>query len=138
VPDEMKEKKEDHMDMEDLLKGKHHKHGHHDHDDHEKYHRDDENHHDHTYENKDHYYGGHHGHYKLEMIRSLLHSLPHKKALLTGAIILGLFTLIIGLSLLWALLPLITKLVGYVEANGIQGVLNTMLSLAQLFWKGNG
>lgn len=116
------------MDIEDLLKGKLHKHRHNYHDEHA------------AYEQKGHnYYGGHHhGHNKLEMIRSLLNSLPHKKALLTGAIILGVFVLIIGLSLLWALFPLITKLVGYVETNGIQGVVNTLLSLAQLLWKGNG
>lgn len=120
------ERKEDPMDLEDLFKGKHRKHGHH-HDDHAYGHQDQ------------HSYGGHHhGHNKLETMRSLFGSLPHKKALLTGLLILGIFLLVIGVSLIWALVPIITNLAGYVETNGIQGVLNTLLSLAQLFWKGNG
>ncbi len=124
------------MDLEDLLKGKHHKHGHHRHDrydDHDGYYRNDDHHHDH------HYYGGHHhGLYKLELIRSLLRSLPHKRALLTLAVALCLFALVIGIAVLWALFPLFLKLVGYVETNGIQGILNTLLSIAQLFWQGKG
>jgi hypothetical protein len=123
------------MDLEDIVKGKHHKYGHHDHDDHGEYHNHDQHHHDHGH----HYHGGHHhGPYKLELVRSLLRSLPHKRALLTAAVILCFVALVIGIALLWVLFPLLTKLVSYVEVNGIQGILNTLLSFAQLFWKGNG
>ncbi len=126
------------MDLEDLVKGKHHKHGHH-HDDRERYHGHDDHHHDDYDHGHHHYYGGHHhGLYKLELIRSLLHSLPHKRALLTAAIILCVIALIVGIAVLWALFPLFMKLLGYVEVNGIQGILNTLLSFAQLFWQGKG
>jgi len=120
------------MDLEDLIKGKHHKHGHR----HDDYHDN----HGNAYKHKDKHFskGYRHGNYKLEMLRSFLGSLPHKKALLTGAIIFGVFILIIGIAILWMLFPLIIKLLGYVEANGIQGVVNYVLSLLQLFWKGNG
>ena len=121
------------MDLEDLLKNDHHKHRHHPKDQDEYHH--DRHHDDHTFRHgKPH----HQGHYNMEMLRSIFQSLPHKKALLTGVIIVSVLALIIGLSLVWALFPLLAKFVGYVEVNGIQGLVDTLLSFAQKLWKGNG
>jgi hypothetical protein len=122
------------MDLEDLFKHKHHnKHAHRQYDDH-----------DHTgYHGDKHgeflsYGGHHHGHYKLEMIRSLLKALPHKKALLTAVLGIGCLMLIIGIAILWAIFPLIIKAVEYVEINGIKGIIDSVLPYVQKLWEGSG
>ena len=113
------------MDFEDLIKGNYRRHGHH-HEDH--YHGDDHGHWDH------HYHGGHHhGHYKLEMIRSIYKSLPHKKALLAVAIIVAVLLIIVGISVMLALLPLAAKLLGYAGTMNIQDLLKTLQSIIPLF-----
>jgi cytochrome b subunit of formate dehydrogenase len=131
------------MGLDDLFKQRHHsKSSHHDHDDH--HYEGSHNRHDY---NDDHgsrqggynYHGGHHkGHLKLELIRTIFQSLPHKKALLAGALIIGIIMLITGIALLWALFPLITQTVGYVEANGIKSIVDGVLPYVEKLWKGNG
>lgn len=104
------------MDLEDLLKGKHH-HGH------------NHGHHDHGY---------HHGHYKMKMIQSVLRSLPHKKALLAGLIIVFFIIVILGIMVIWALFPLLSMLLELVQDKGIQGILEALNAFIQKLWKGNG
>ncbi len=132
------------MGLDDLIKQKYHrKSSHHDHDEHhyegppDRY---DDHHDDHIFEQGSHgYHGRHHkGHLKLELIRSIFQSLPHKKALLAGALIIGIIVIITGIALLWALFPLITQAVGYVEANGIKSIVDSVLPYAEKLWKGNG
>jgi hypothetical protein len=128
------------MDLEHLIKGtKHNKHGHqghgYDHDqDHEKNDRDHHHHDDHG--DKRGYYetngGRHRSHYKVEMVRSLLQTLPHKKALLIAAVIIAALAAIIGIALIWALLPLAANLLGYVWTADIQELLKNLRSLAPL------
>lgn len=114
------------MDLEDLIKGKYRRHGHHHHEDH--YHG-----HEHGYGDH-HYHGGHHhGHYKLEMIRSIYKSLPHKKALLAVALIVIVLIIVIGISIMVALLPLAAKLLGYAGTLEVQDLLKTLQSLVPLF-----
>lgn len=118
------------MDLEDLLKGKsHHKHGPRGYDDHHK-HYDEYRHDDHHYDRHGSHGRYHHGNYKLETLRTLYHSLPHKKALLVAALICILLAAIVVISLLWFLLPLAASLLGYVGATDIQGLLKSLLSLA--------
>ena len=131
------------MDLDDLIRNKHHrKSSHHDHDEHhyEDPHDRYDHHDDHSFRQGGHgYHGGHHkGHRKLELIRSIFQSLPHKKALLAGALIIGVIMLITGIALLWALFPLILQTVGYVEANGIKGIVDGVLPYVDKLWKGNG
>jgi hypothetical protein len=125
------------MGLDDLIKQKYHrKSSHHDHDEHNY-----EGHHDRYDHHDDHsnYHGGHHkGHLKFELIRSVLQSLPHKKALLAGVLIVGIIMIITGIALLWALFPLIPQAVGYVEANGIKSIVDVVLPYVDKLWKGNG
>jgi hypothetical protein len=65
-------------------------------------------------------------------------SLPHKKALSAGALIIGIIVIITGIALLWALFPLINQAVGYVETNGIKGIADSVLPYVEKLWKGNG
>lgn len=119
------------MDIEDLFKGRH--------DRKQNHHHSDYRYDDHDQKHKDHHYGGYgHGNYKMQAALSILRSLPHKKALLAGAVILAVLVLVIGIALLWAVVPLIANLGGYVEANGIQGLLDFLLSFVQRLWTGNG
>jgi hypothetical protein len=131
------------MGLDDLIKQKyHHKTSHHDHDDHhyEGPHDRKEHHDDHSFRQGDYpYHGGHHkGHLKFELIRSIFQSLPHKKALLAGALIFCIIMVITGIALLWAIFPLITQAVGYVETNGIKGIADSVLPYVDKLWKGNG
>ena len=131
------------MGLDDLIKQKyHHKTSHHDHDEHnyEGPHNRYEHHDDHSFRQGDHHYqGGHHkGHFKVELIRSIIKSLPHKKALLAGALIIGIIMIITGIALLWVLFPLITQAVGYVETNGIKSIVDSVLPYVEKLWKGNG
>lgn len=131
------------MGLDDLIKHKHHhKSSQHHHDDHEHgtYHESYNHHDDHRFGPMDyHHHGGHpHGSYKLELLRSVLRSLPHKKTILTVAVIASVALLIIGVALLWALFPLFTQVVGYVEANGIKSIVDGLLPYVEKLWKGNG
>lgn len=124
------------MGLDDLIKQKyHHKTSHHDHDEHhyEGPHNRYEHHDDHSFRQ-----GGHHGNFKFELIRSIIKSLPHKKALLAGALIICIIMIITGIALLWALFPLITEAVGYVETNGIKSIVDSVLPYVEKLWKGNG
>jgi hypothetical protein len=128
------------MDLEDLLKGKHHHqkdHDHHGHG-HDNHHGRYLDEHRHGHDSHHHYDGYHHGHYKLEMIRSALRSLPHKKALLAGLIIICLIVLILGIVVIWALLPFVSMLLDLVQEKGIQGILESLDAIIQRLWKGNG
>jgi hypothetical protein len=130
------------MGLDNLIKkNHHHKTSHHDHDEHhyegphDRYDHND----DHNFRNGGyHYHGGHHGHFKLELVRSMIKSLPHKKALLAGALIIFIIMIITGIALLWAVSPLITQAVGYAEANGIKGIVDSVLPYVDKLWKGNG
>jgi hypothetical protein len=130
------------MGLDDLIKQKYHgKSSHHDHDEHhyEGPHDRYDHHDDHSSRQGDYqYHGGHHGHFKFELIRSMFQSLPHKKALLAGALIIGIIMIIAGIALLWVMFPLITQAVGYVEANGIKGIADSVLPYVEKLWKGNG
>jgi hypothetical protein len=131
------------MGLDDLIKQKyHHKTSHYDQDEHhnEGLHNRNEHHVDHSFMQGDHHYheGHHKGHFKYEFIRSIIKSLPHKKALLAGALIIGIIVIITGIALLWALFPLLTQAVGYVEANGIKGIVDSALPYVEKLWKGNG
>lgn len=122
------------MDLDDLFKrNMMKKRNHRSHED--RHYRND--HHDHHRDHGDDT-GYHHGHHKIEMIRSIIQAMPHKKALLAAVLIIGVFMLVLGVALLWAVLPLVTDAARYVEANGIKGVVNTILPYAEKFWKGNG
>lgn len=124
------------MGLDDLIKQKyHHKTSHHDHDEHhyEGPHNRYEHHDDHSFRQ-----GGHHGNFKFELIRSIIKSLPNKKALLAGALIIGIIMIITGIALLWVLFPLITQAVGYVETNGIKSIVDSVLPYVEKLWKGNG
>jgi hypothetical protein len=85
-----------------------------------------------------HHGGHHHSHFKLELLRSVLRYLPHKKTLLVGALIICIVIFITGIALLWAIFPLITQAVGYVEANGIKSIVDTILPYVEKLWKGAG
>jgi hypothetical protein len=131
------------MGLDDLIKQKyHHKTSHHDHDEHhyEGPHDRYDHHDDHSFRQGGHgYHGGHHkGHFKIELLHSIFQVLPHKKALLAGAFIIGIIMIITGIALLWALFPLITQAVGYVEANGIKSIVDGVLPYVDKLWKGNG
>lgn len=126
------------MGLDDFIKHKNYKNSsrnHNDDHDHDRY-----NHHDsHPFLHMDyHHKGHHHGSYKLELLRSVLHSIPNKKAILTVALIACVVLLIVGLVLLWAIFPLFMQAVGYVEANGIKGVVDGLLPYVEKLWKGNG
>jgi hypothetical protein len=127
------------MGLDDLFKNIHrNKHAKH-YDNHDRHHGSYDHHNDHYYRQGDHnYYRGHHGHNKADMILSVLRSLPHKKAIIIGLIIALLLILIIGIALLWAIFPLITQAVGYVEANGIKSLVDGLLPYLEKLWKGNG
>jgi len=112
------------MDLEDLLKGKH-RYSH-------------EHHHDGDYHHDRHYHGHHHGSYKLELIRSVLHSLPQRKALMAGLVIACSVFVILGIPAVWALLPFLSMLLDLVQQKGIQGLLTALNDLLQQLWKGNG
>jgi hypothetical protein len=124
------EHKEKHMDLEDLLKGRHRKHRY---DDHDHHHHDD--HHgqrEHGYGDHRYYGGHHHCHYKLEMLLSLYRKLPHKKALIAAVIIVVALLIVLGVSILLALLPLAARLLEYAGAGEIQNLLKTLLALVPL------
>ncbi len=129
------------MGLDDLMKNKHHgkfSHHHNDEHDHEGYHDRYDHHDDHIFRHMDYGHGGHHhSNYKLELISSILRSLPHKKALLAGAAIVFLVIIIVGIVLLWAMFPLITQAVGYVEENGIKGIVDGVLPYLDKLWQGN-
>jgi hypothetical protein len=129
---------EDHMGLDDLIKQKQYrKTSHHDHDEH--HHGVYEQRDDHSYRHGMHHsHGGHHRHDKFELIRSIFQNLPHKKALFAGVLIIGIIMIIAGIVLLWALFPLIAKAAGYVDANGIRGVVEGILPYVDKLWKGNG
>jgi hypothetical protein len=113
------------VDLEDLMKGKHH----HGHDQHDYAHGQSDYHH---------CRGHHHGSYRLEKIKSTIRTLPHKKALLTGLIILCILIVIFCFSVVWAMLPFLSTLLDLVQEKGIQGVLETLSVVIQKIWKGNG
>jgi hypothetical protein len=131
------------MGLDDLIKQKYHrKTSHHNHDEHhyegphDRYEHSDDS----IFKQGDHHnHGGHHhGHFKLELIRTIIKSLPHKKALLIGASIICVVLIIVGIALLWAIFPLVTQAVGYVETKGFKGVVDSILPYAEKLWKGNG
>lgn len=130
------------MDLEDLFKGKHRSgygHDHHDKHHYEKHDRRDDPYDDHAFGHMDHPYPPRQrGHFKTEMISSILRSLPHKKTLLTVAAIAAAIVLFLGIALLWALIPVFMNMVQYVEVNGIQGLIDTLLVFIQKIMKGTG
>ena len=125
------------MGLDDLFKHRHHDgHSHQSHDRHDH----DDHHDDHAcrHEKYPYYRGNHHGRHKLDMVRSIYNSLPHKKALLAGASILVVLVLIIGMAVLWAAFPLVIKVLEYVEVNGIKGLVEAVLPFIQKIWEGSG
>jgi hypothetical protein len=138
--------KERYMDFEDLFnekrnrKNRHqsydrHPRKYHDHDNENNYYDEDPMLNRHRHETDEDY---HHRHDKLQNILSLLHSHPHKNALIAGALILGIIILTICLFIIWLMFPLIMKGVYYVEKNGIQGIADFLLQSLGKIWKGNG
>jgi hypothetical protein len=125
------------MGLEDLIKQQYHrKTSHQDHDEHhyEGQHDRYDHHDDHSFRQ-----GGHHNPFiKFEHVRSIFQSLPHKKALLAGVLIICIIMIIAGIALLWALFPLISQALGYVETNGVKGIADSVLPYVDKLWKGNG
>lgn len=127
------------MGIDDMFKGSHHKHKEHYHGHHDHHRHHDSHDHDggHYYRQGDHSrHGGRHGHYKAEMILSLLRSLPHKKAIIIGVAIAFLLLFILGIALLWAVIPMIAGALGLVDMKSIQELAAAILSLIQNFAKG--
>jgi hypothetical protein len=79
-----------------------------------------------------------HDNHKIDLARSIIKALPHKKALLAGALIISAIVLTSVIGLLWFILPLMAQAVGYVEANGIRGLVDAVLPFAEKLWSGNG
>jgi hypothetical protein len=152
------EQKETDMDLEDLLTGRRSReHGRH---------QDRHGHGDDQYNSShgghdDHYSAGHGGHddhrtrrehkFSSSRLLSMASSLPHFKAILAVAAIGAFLILVLGVILLVTLFPLFTSAVGYVSQNGLQGVvdavvpkdglqgmLNPVLTFVQGVWKGSG
>lgn len=127
------------MDLEDLFKGKHRSGYGHDKHHHERLHRRDDQYDDHAYGHRDHPYPRRQrGHFKTQMISSVLRALPHKKTLLTVAVIAAAIVLFLGIAFLWVLIPVFMNMVQYVEVNGIQGLIDTLLVFFQKIMKGTG
>ncbi|MRR14398.1 hypothetical protein EG833_03020 [archaeon] len=125
------------MGLDDLFKNNHHhKHGKHydDHDGHRGSH--DPYNDDYSRQGDHHYRGDHHGHNKAEMILSVLRSLPHKKAIIIGVITACLLVLVIGIAILWAVVPMIAGALGLVDVKSIQELVIAILSLIQKFASG--
>lgn len=74
----------------------------------------------------------------MKILLSVLQSLPHKKALLAGAMAIGIIVLIAGILLVWALFPFLTSGLEYVEVKGIKGVLDNLIPYAERLWRGSG
>ncbi len=121
------------MGLDDLFKNKyHHKNGYRD--DHGRYHDHDDHYHGHGgYRSNGNY---HHGSYKTQLILSILKSLPHKKGLLIGLVLAGLLVIILGLLVLWAMIPIIAGLLGAVDIKGLQDLVVAILNLVQKFASG--
>jgi hypothetical protein len=77
-------------------------------------------------------------HYMINKILSMLNAYPHKKALIAGVIILGFIILIVGMLIIFALLPLIMKVIYYVGENGIKGASDILTQSLDKILKGNG
>lgn len=79
----------------------------------------------------------HHGRDQTQMYREYAQKILANKPLLIGlcvaAVFLLLFVLIAGLIILSALAPLL----GYVNENGVKGIVETILALLQKIWLGN-
>jgi len=75
--------------------------------------------------------------YRLALLRMMLRALPHRRAFLAAALVLCIVVLVSGIALLWALIPFAAQALGHVEANGIKGVVDSVLPLAERIWTGN-
>ncbi len=97
------------MDLEDLFKGRKHKHHSH----------------------------GSYGHDAERHLSRLQYLLGNKRLLLViGVVLVFLLLLVIGAIIF--LLPMFGKLLGLVEAKGIQGLLDSVLQIAEKIWRGAG
>lgn len=119
------------MDLEDIFKDAHRRKGSHHYDD---GHADEGNGFMHT----DSRWHKGHPNYKIDLARSIIRALPHKKALLAGALVIFAIVLASAVGLLWFTLPLMVQFAGYVEANGIRGIVEAVLPFAEKIWSGNG
>jgi hypothetical protein len=74
----------------------------------------------------------------LELIRSLLRILLHRKALVAGAVIIGAMVLVSGITLIWVLISLVGHAAAYVDTNGLKGVIESVMPYLERLWSGNG
>lgn len=118
------------MGLDDLFKHRNrysHDHDHHD----SRHYPQDEN-----YDERHGRYKGHH--YKYERFLAIIQNLPHKKTILIIVGVAVLLLLLLAVAFVWALFPFIVEAVNYVNKNGIQGVLETVLAFVEKIWKGGG
>jgi hypothetical protein len=76
-------------------------------------------------------YGGHH-----EILR-LAGKIWYNKRLRVLFLFFGILIVLAGIALLIALWPMISKLLGYVSQNGLQGVLTEISGFLDKVWKGS-
>jgi hypothetical protein len=116
-------REEDRMDIfEDMFKRKHNR-GHHDHHD------------DHYYDHSDHrdiHYSN------TNLTRHGLSRLIHNKIFLLSIAGIIIVIVIVIIMLIAAFMPLIYKLIAYINQNGLKGALDYVLPLVSKLWEGGG
>jgi len=104
------------MDLEDLFKG----------------HKQKQHHHEYNHHSQ-----GSYGHDTGRHLSKMQHLLGNKRLLLViGVVLVVLLLLAIGAIIF--LLPMLGKLLGLVDAKGIQGLLDSVLQIAKKIWGGAG
>lgn len=78
------------------------------------------------------------GHNKQDLIYLLLNKIWSNKKLRVLFIVLAIALLLLAILLIVSLIPLILKLIDYVAQNGIQGIVDSIISFINKIWKGAG
>jgi hypothetical protein len=157
-------KKEFQMDfLEDIFERKHNRHNHGQHPDNHKKNDDDHHRPNRDYKDHDHkhyqqdelqqqksgyeYYDKHHSddnryrsndHHGLEYLRPIIEKILHNKPLLVSLSLIAAVLIIVCIALLFFLLPIIGQTFGYVDKNGIKGVIDIIMPVLDKLWKGQG
>jgi hypothetical protein len=89
------------------------------------------------------YYGGHrddlHGnHGGLEQYRYYFEKLKNSKKLLVVLSVVAIVIVIIIITILMMFIPLILKMLGAIQTNGISGIIETAKPLLERLWSGTG
>jgi hypothetical protein len=82
------------------------------------------------------YGGGHRD--KSEMIRLIAGQVLRNKPLLAGLAVAAVLLVVIGIAIIAAAFPLLLKLIGYVEQNGLKGIIDFLMPFLKKSWEGNG